>query len=181
MEYINNLIESINLNDRRGILLLITYINAIFVFPFMICSFIVASTANVGFNVVLTTLLNISFVFESYYIIHNSKTPIAIGFLIGSSIMISFLSLITFIFWIQLSKCQSVYEPIPQYSCGNTSAYMAIAVFIFILFVIQSIFTSLVIFWKSNLISEIGLYDEVQTTETYDVSNRKYRAPTADL
>jgi hypothetical protein len=50
-----------------------------FTFPFLICSFVVAGTANAGFNCVLTGLLNAGLVGGSFYVIRSSKAPIAVS------------------------------------------------------------------------------------------------------
>lgn len=65
--------------DKKQSLTVLSYACGFFTLPFAICSFVVADTANAGFNVVLTTILNITFVAESLYIVKNSKTPIAVS------------------------------------------------------------------------------------------------------
>ncbi len=54
-------------------------LEAILTFAFVICSFVVAGTANAGFNCVLTAFLNIAFIGGSYHVIKNSKAPIAVS------------------------------------------------------------------------------------------------------
>ena len=66
---------------------------------FMICTFIVAHTENIGFNIVLSGLLNLVFALASYYSLGKLKTPIIIGGVIGSGIMISFLSFMNGVYW----------------------------------------------------------------------------------
>lgn len=102
---------------------------------YTICSFVVASTANMGFNAVLTALLYIAYVAGTYHVLHRSKMPLAvragvqilrivglpvdrppqafsrppntshtqtqIGFVLGVSVMITFLSLMTAVFWVR--------------------------------------------------------------------------------
>lgn len=65
--------------DKKLTLLYATYTCAFFCFPFVICSLVVSGTANAGFNAVLTAILNMCFIAESYYILKNSKTPIAVS------------------------------------------------------------------------------------------------------
>lgn len=48
---------------------------------FALISFFCAGTANAGFNIVLTGQLNIGWCVGSYYVIKNSKTPIAVSIL----------------------------------------------------------------------------------------------------
>ena len=71
--------EFIEGSDRRQLLILATYVSAFFCFPFTICAFVVAGTANAGFNAVFTAFLNIAYTCEAYYILNISKTPIAVS------------------------------------------------------------------------------------------------------
>ena len=126
-----------------------------------IISFVVAGTANAGFNVVLTALINIGWVVGAYYVVKNSKTPIAIGFLIGSSSGITFLNLMTAIYWGQLSKCKAISVSIAQYTCTHPTAYGAVCAFAVFIFLTQLTFTSSTVLWRGELINESGLYDEM--------------------
>ena len=53
-------------------------VEGVLVFCFVICSFVVAGTANAGFNCVLTGFLNVGYTAGSYHVIKNSKAPIAV-------------------------------------------------------------------------------------------------------
>ena len=53
-------------------------LDGIITFAFVVSSFVVAGTANAGFNCVLTGFLNIAFTAGAYYVIENSKSPIAV-------------------------------------------------------------------------------------------------------
>lgn len=64
--------------EKRDILLLVLALDVVFTFSVTICSLVVSGTANAGFNIVLTSLLNIGYIVGSYYVIVNSKTPIAV-------------------------------------------------------------------------------------------------------
>ena len=57
----------------------IVAVEVFFSLPFLICSFVVAGTANAGFNCVLTGFLNIGLAAGSYYVIKNSKAPLAVS------------------------------------------------------------------------------------------------------
>eukprot|EP01035_Chromulina_nebulosa_P018623 gene18623-24358_t len=175
--------------DKRAFLTYLTYGCGFFTLPLTICSFVVAGTANAGFNAVLTAVLNIAFTGESYYVVKNSKTPIAIGFLIGSVAMMTLLNLMTAIYWGQLSKCEVIYDDIAQYTCVNRSAYGALCSFATFLFIIQVVLTTLLILWRGELISEVGLYEEVTVPSSFDIpaNNKSYEykptsnAQSADL
>ncbi len=66
---------------KQELLITLAGIEAFFTLPFMICSFVVAGTANAGFNCVLTGFLNAGLAGGSYYVIKNSKAPIAVSIL----------------------------------------------------------------------------------------------------
>ena len=80
--------EFIEGSDRRQLLILATYVSAFFCFPFTICAFVVAGTANAGFNAVFTAFLNIAYTCEAYYILNISKTPIAVS---NTKLILSFI------------------------------------------------------------------------------------------
>ena len=104
---------------------------------FMICSFVVAHTENIGFNVVLSGLLNLVFALASYYSLGKLKTPIIIGGVIGGGIMMSFSSFMTGVYWAQLSLCEAVTASIRHYSCDQKVAYRVTSFFSIIMFLLQ--------------------------------------------
>ena len=104
---------------------------------FIICSFIVAHTENVGFNVVLSGILNLVFAVASYYSLGKLKTPIIIGAVIGAGIMISFLTFMTSVFWGQLSLCEVVLVSVRHYSCEHKFAYRMTCFFSSVMFLFQ--------------------------------------------
>lgn len=182
----------INLNgDKKQLMILTIAAEAFFAFPLTICCFVVAGTANAGFNAVLTALLNMAFIAGSYYVIKNSKTPIAIGFLIGSSLMITLLNFMTSVYWGQLSKCQIVSASVAQYSCSNPDAYGALCAFAVLMFLANLIFTSFIILWRGELISEASMYDDLPQSSSHGGMGTPYepskgmigqqQAPSADL
>ncbi|GAB5029846.1 Hypothetical protein NocV09_00104580 [Nannochloropsis oceanica] len=103
-------------------------LQGVFVLCYTICSFVVASTANMGFNAVLTALLYIFYVAGTYHVLQRSKMPLAIGFVLGVSVMITFLSLMTAIFWGQLSNCSPGYYDVKRYSCTVAGAVATVPV-----------------------------------------------------
>ena len=104
---------------------------------FLIFSFFVAHTENVGFNVVLTGILNLVFAVASYYSLGKLRTPIIIGVVMGSGIMISFLSFMTSVYWGQLSMCETTTITIRHYSCTNKFGYRMICFFSAVMFLLQ--------------------------------------------
>lgn len=165
MEVVDTLIGNFASADKKDVMKLIIFVEAVATFAFVICSFVVAGTANVGFNCVLTGFLNIAFVAGSYYVINNSKSPIAIGFLIGTSGMLTILSFMTAVYWGQLSRCDEYYSAynITQYTCANKAAYGAVCAFSVILFLLQGAFTVVVVIARGDLINETGLYDDISS------------------
>lgn len=73
---VKSLVQS---GQKRDMLLLSLALDSLFVFSVTICSLVVMGTANVGFNIVLTSLLNIGYIVGANYVISNSKTPIAVS------------------------------------------------------------------------------------------------------
>ena len=74
-----DLINSYLNGNKSELLQMVIYVEAVCTFAFVICSFVVAGTANAGFNCVLTGFLNIAAVAGSYYVITKSKAPIAVS------------------------------------------------------------------------------------------------------
>ncbi|KAJ1397352.1 hypothetical protein B484DRAFT_368781 [Ochromonadaceae sp. CCMP2298] len=148
---------------------------ALFAVPFLICSFVVAGTANAGFNVVLTAFLNLALIGGSVHVLKNSKAPIAIGFLLGSSAAMAVLNFMTAIFWGQLSGCiiMSRGQSLAGYSCTNPTAYGAVCAFAVLLFLTQTVFTAALFMWRSDFITEPAGHDES--------SSGGYSAPSANL
>ena len=176
--------------EKKQVVNLTIGAEAFLALPLTICCFVVAGTANAGFNAVLTALLNIAFIAGSYYVINNSKTPIAVGFLIGASVMITLLNFMTSVYWGQLSKCQVVTASVPQYSCSNPDAYGAVCAFSVMMFLVNMGFTSVLIMWRGELISDVGMYDSYDNLPTssghgmpnaYDTPSKGGPAPSADL
>jgi len=167
-----------NLNDKKGTLKLAVAIQAFLCIPFAICAFVVANTANAGFNVVLTSLLNAGFVAGAGYVLNNSGNPVAIGFLLGCSTMMTMLSLMTAVYWGQLSKCEDTTDSISQYTCSNRIAYGAVSTFATLLFIVQLIFTGAMIQWRAELIDEIGAFDDTSqpTLQTSSIPGSSYDA-----
>jgi uncharacterized membrane-anchored protein YitT (DUF2179 family) len=131
-----------------------------------------------GFNVVLTALLNIVFIIGSYFVIRNHRTQfsvrneflsaphlrVQVGVLVGVSMMMTIISLMTAVFWGQLSNCDPVPEEIEQYSCSQPTAYGVVSALAAMLFVVQIIFSGALIVWKSEVVDDHDggvLYDQL--------------------
>jgi hypothetical protein len=75
--------------------------------------------------------------------------------------MITIISLMTAVFWGQLSNCEPVAEDIEQYSCSQRTAYGLISALAAALFVVQIIFLGALVIWKGEIVDEVGMYDEL--------------------
>mmetsp|Transcript_25546 Transcript_25546/g.43082 ORF Transcript_25546/g.43082 Transcript_25546/m.43082 type:complete len:224 (-) Transcript_25546:72-743(-) len=155
-----------DLSDKRQILQLSLIVQSLFVFCFSITAFLVSSTANAGFNVVLNAFLNVGFVGGSFYAV-KAKAPIAIGFLIGVTMMMAMLDLMTAIYWGNLSHCTKITdEVLEQYSCQNRTTYQAVCVFASILCILKTVFVVALVKWHQLLIDETGVYGNISQDST---------------
>ena len=156
----------ITTDSKREKLILCLYIISIFTFGLTICAFVVAGTANSGFNIVLSSFLNVGFVLGAWYVIRNSKTPIAVGFLIGAVCPMALLNMMNGIYWGQLSHCTVGVAGLSQYTCTNPTAYGAVSVFSVLIFLMQSMLAYVIISWRGSLINEEGMYNEEMTSSS---------------
>jgi hypothetical protein len=109
-------------------------------------------TTLLGFNIVLTALINSIFVAGGYRVIQGSRSAVSIGVITGCSLVITVLSLMTAIYWGQLSKCEITTASISQYTCENKVTYAAVSVFATLLFLTQVIFTGSLVGWMDDII-----------------------------
>jgi hypothetical protein len=75
IDFMNDILQL----DKRKLLTSAVAIQGIFIFAFVICSFVVSDTVNAGFNCVLTGLLNIGIAIGTFFVIRKSKAPIAVS------------------------------------------------------------------------------------------------------
>lgn len=76
---LSSFIRSYQHGNKHELLMGVAGLEAIFTIGFVISSFVVAGTANAGFNCVLTGFLNVAFIAGSYYVLKKSKAPIAVS------------------------------------------------------------------------------------------------------
>ena len=96
------------------------------------------------------------------------------GFLMGVSGMMTILSLMTAIYWGQLSNCEKPHGNIRQYSCNQRDAYVSVCTFASLLFIVQLAFTSALVLWRNELIGEDSSYDEISGGRTGDYPTASY-------
>eukprot|EP00981_Chlorochromonas_danica_P000040 scaffold26_cov159-Ochromonas_danica.AAC.3 len=159
--------------SKQDILLGVVIFQAICAVPFLICSIVVSGTANAGFNCVLTSFLNIAYVAGAFFVVRNSKAPIA--------------NLMTAIYWGQLSHCKQVNRSIAQYSCSNPTAYGAVSAFASLLFIAQTALVAIIVIWRAYLIQEVSTYvgiprdEESVQTIVFNSALSTNPPPTADF
>ena len=172
---------------ERETLVRASLLQGILAFPFTICAFVVADTANAGFNVVLTAFIYIGFVAGMYYSLQMqpSRSSRTVGFLMGCSGMITILSLMTAIFWGQLSNCELLREgdEVGQYSCSNTTAYGAVCFFSSVMFVVQVATTYGLVIWRDELsaLEEPLRYNKLPTAQSEGLPYDESVRPSTDL
>jgi len=122
-------------------------------FCFFVSSLTVLSNDNVGFTTVLTSLFNMSHTYGSWYIIHRTScTPLSIGFLIGVSFALVFISMITAVYWTSLSHFCIRYDLSEVYtSCDRMSSIKAIFFLEWAHFVSSALFTCLILFRREKI------------------------------
>ena len=163
------------INDTPRFLTALLGIESLSTFAFFISACTVASTANAGFNVMITAFLYIGFCLGGMYTLTRSQSGVAIGFLIGVSLMLTVLSLQTAVFWGQLANCADSVGVggvdaiqldissgvIDHYTCANRGGMRSVCVFASINFIIGLAFSGSLIKGKDEIINEVGGYDDV--------------------
>jgi len=141
------------MTGQRDSLVKATMLCGVLCFPFMICAFVVAGTANAGFNVVLTAFMEIGFQAGAYYCLNMlpTRSSFTVGFLTASSVYLTLIMLMTAIFWGQLANCEKTREDINQYSCENPTGYSAVSFFGSLLFIVQLLFSYGMHKWRNEL------------------------------
>ncbi|CAM9476294.1 unnamed protein product, partial [Scytosiphon promiscuus] len=122
----------------RNVLSGLSGIMLVFTLAFCICALVVASIDNAGFDVVLTGLLLFVWEVGSMWLLKRGPHETSLGFLIGVTIVLNLITIMTAIYWGQLSGCDSDYDgDYDQYSCTNKSAMRGVAAFASIIWVLQ--------------------------------------------
>ena len=131
-------------------------------FCFFVSAFYVSRTANAGFGVVITSLIYVSYSMVSMWLVNKKQDPILVGLVLGAGLILTFFSLLTAIFWGELSQCEVVSRNISKYSCRQElkAAMKSVSVFATFMFLLQMSFTAMLFHWRGNVISS-HLYSEV--------------------
>ena len=148
--------------DHKKLLNANLILQLIFGFGFMISSFVVAGTANYGFNAVLTVLMLVGYLGYGLTVINKRQSEINVGILLGSSMLFTWISLATAIFWGQLSGCNESFDgKIDHYSCSNVSGMRAVSAFAVFLFLLQLAFSVTLYMWRDSILGEASSYQDM--------------------
>ncbi|CAM9288026.1 unnamed protein product [Phaeothamnion confervicola] len=148
----------------RNVLIGLASVMVAFTLPFMLCTFLVASTKNMGFNVVLTGLLLLFWETGSIWLMKKGPQAMSHGFLIGVSVVMFFVTIMTAIYWGQLSYCDAAYDgDLDQYTCDNKSSMRGVAAFASLVWIFQIPFTILIIQHRNTITKEAS-YDDIGAT-----------------
>eukprot|EP00903_Cladosiphon_okamuranus_P008088 g7798.t1 len=148
----------------RNVLSGLSGIMLIFTAAFFICALVVASIDNAGFDVVLTGLLLCVWEVGAMWLLKRGPHETSLGFLIGVTIVINLITIMTAIYWGQLAGCDSADDgDYDQYSCTDKSAMRGVAAFASIIWVLQLPYIYLLVQRRGVLIRE----DYVDSGERY--------------
>jgi hypothetical protein len=158
------------------------YSQSLFGVILMIAAFSVSGTANVGFNIVLTSLLDIAYPVAAYYAINIEKSVMATGATVGAGVMMIFITLMTAIYWGNLSVCEKTSDTISGYSCSQRIGYRSICIFSILLLGAQSAFTLFLITSRNDILDDAqDKYEEIVGSVDVEDGTSKQTAPSADL
>ena len=96
----------------------------------------------VGFQLLITGLGNVLFALGSFWIVNKKPDSLSVGAALGSGVVISFVSLITAVYWGELSRCEVVDVAIRKYTCESKGAMRSLCLFSVMLFFLQVLLTS---------------------------------------
>ncbi|CAM9646362.1 unnamed protein product [Discosporangium mesarthrocarpum] len=131
----------------------------VFTCAFFMCACVAATIQNAGFNVVLTGTLLFAWEIGTVWLMGKGPRPLSHGFLIGVSLVMFFLVIMTAIYWGQLANCDASYDgDYSHYSCNHKAAIRGVAAFASIIWIFQIPFTLVIIRYRGTITrdSEIG-------------------------
>ncbi|CAM9790647.1 unnamed protein product, partial [Ascophyllum nodosum] len=149
----------------------------LFTLCFFICACVVSGNANAGFNVVLTGIIYVVYVGMLGAVFNKKRSvdgaadaamaiePMVGGLLIGMTTMMCFLSLMTAIYWGEMSGCEDTDDDVTGYSCISASGMAAVSWFASLLLVAQAAMLVVLILWKDDIFFVEGGYDNFDAQE----------------
>lgn len=144
---------------RKMTLIKLTYVMGALSIPFVLCAFMVGGTSNNGFNVVVTSLMTLTFAGGAYFLlkVRESCEPLQYGFLVGCSTVMTMQVLMSAIFWGQLANCDTQAKEVAQYTCDSPATYSLVSLLASLLFIFQSIFTAACVLWRDDVLDDRGI------------------------
>ena len=91
----------------------------------------------VGFQLLVTGLLNVLFAVGTFWVINKQPDSLSVGACLGSGVIISLLSLVTAVHWGELSHCEVLSVAVRKYTCDSKDAMRVLCFFSIILFLLQ--------------------------------------------
>jgi len=152
-----------SLSTPKGVMNANLTIQLLVSFCFFVSAWYVSKTANAGFGVLITSLIFVGYSMVSMWVINKKQDPILVGLILGAGLILTFFSLLTAIFWGELSQCEVVSRHISKYSCRAElkAAMKSTSIFATFMFLLQMSFTAMLFFWRTNVIASQHLYSEV--------------------
>jgi len=133
---------------------------------FLLCAFLVSSTANAGLVAVMSGFIFLAYPIWAYVATHSYKTHVAVGAALGSGTLCVFVSLMTIVFWGQLSVCEKISYTIRKYSCSNKIAYRAVCMLAILIFIAQLLFVLFLAHFRSVVLKEMLEYEQLSNDDT---------------
>jgi len=152
-----------SINTPKGVMNSNLSVQLLISFCFFVSASYVSKTANAGFGVVITSLIYVGFSMASMWVVNKKPDPILVGLILGAGIILTFFSLLTAVFWGELSQCEVVSRKISKYSCREElkAAMKSVSIFATFMFLLQMSFTAMLFFWRTNVIASQHQYAEV--------------------
>jgi hypothetical protein len=135
---------------------------------FCLTSIFLRHFSNVGFQLIVTGLANITFSVGAFYVINKQPDSLSVGACLGSGVVISILSLSTSVYWGELSKCEVVNVDISKYTCDSKVAMRTLCAFSVILFLLQLTFTIYLMKYKTHVLAASQQYSELPGADESD-------------
>ena len=120
---------------------------------------VLADTASMGFNIVLTAVVNVVFAVLTHFVASAARRPLVVGFLTGASTMLCQLNFTSAVYWSQLSRCLELpagITPPQSYTCARPGVYRAIGLAEGLLFLAQLCALLLLHLWQENFLDTRG-------------------------
>jgi len=137
---------------RRALNYIVVGSGVSLVVPFTLCTLFVADIPN-GPSSVMTAFYYWTYTAGAYAVLNMYTSAVTYGMLVGSTMVVSVISLMYGVYWSQLSGCTEVKESVEGYGCHDRDAMKALACFAVFLFMQQGLTSVLLVFWKDEYVA----------------------------